>query len=364
MSLRTPSEPQASLEPGLGRENSLGMTSITCESISLSCRNKKSSAEAATSIIGQTVEYVAFHPRMFSPAFIASLPDIDILEILSRRSAVRSLCDLAGDPFLLQRSALGQIYLHVTSDGGVSTLPMIDDAQCSSGALSIDSELAWVSHKAYTGPRGPIGKFQREFENVLAKCEAALPQQRRLEFVFASDAALEGRQRLSCFIGTHRKELEYAENSVFLSSVFRAITTELCEDDETVREWMGFSAPSYFTASIDDKAQAIGTMFRHRLAILHDGLGHDCAADESFLKHVLGIWLHMIKFSGKLTTATFTDPPGTVHLEGPYGPPAHDNEYFPSPLSDMLPGILAYFRRDTEISSGIPTSVGRSNNQD
>jgi hypothetical protein len=149
-----------------------------------------------------------------------------------------------------------------------------------------------------------------------------------------------------------------------MSSVFRAITTELCEDDQTDREWMGFSAPSYFTASIDDKAQAIGTMFRHRLAILHDGLGHDWAADESFLKHVLGICLHMINFSGKLTREKFTDPPGTIHHENPYHPQRDDNEYQPSPLSDLLPGMLAYFRRNAEVSSGIPTSVVRTDNED
>lgn len=274
---------------------------------------------------------------------MATLSGIDSLETLSRRSAVQSLCDFAGDPCLLNSLTPSELYLEVTSNGGVSSLPTANGAACSAAALSIDSQLAWVLEAANVTPGGPVWKFLRELENVQAKCETALPQQRRLEFILASDITYEGRQRLLYPLQRHRKNLEHAENSVFRSSVLKAVMADFSEDDD---HSLGLSAPEYTTASEDDKLQGIGTMFRQRLAILHAGMGIDLAADESFLQHVLGVWMHMINFNGKLTKKKFADPPGTLHFENPYGPPLHDNEYFPSPLTDVLPDVLAYFRRD------------------
>jgi hypothetical protein len=107
-----------------------------------------------------------------------------------------------------------------------------------------------------------VWKFLREFNNVLALCECALPQQRRISFILESDVGSEAGLVFPKPVESHRRELESAEGCVFRSSVLRACTTELLYgledelDTEVISHGLGSSL--YVNASTKSKVHHIG----------------------------------------------------------------------------------------------------------
>jgi hypothetical protein len=86
-------------------------------------------------------------------------------------------------------------------------------------------------------------------------------------------------------------------------------------------------------------------MLRHRLAVSHDEMGGDDATKGDFLKHVLGIWLHMIIFNGQLVKKTLDGPPGTKYFESPYDLSPDGGGYFTEPIAALLSVVLAYLSK-------------------
>lgn len=291
---------------------------------------------------------------MLDPATVASLSSLRSLESLASRTALDALGAFTGEGRSFSSFRDCPFALIVTSDNSVQALNTVDEATCSSGAHTITSRTAWITESPVTAPTGPVWKWLREFDNVLALCEDALPQQRRLQFVLESDATPEGRERFPRPVETHLRELISAEDWVFRSSVFSAVVWDLWENENALD---GVSGRAYVNASEDGKARKIGSMLRQRSAILHAVMVRDRPERESFLRHVLGIWLHMINFNGKLGKKKLSGPPGTIYWESPYHQVADgeddedsdqiDEHGFCPTIAKLLPGVLAYFREQT-----------------
>jgi hypothetical protein len=300
-----------------------------------------------TSIFSDTLLRLAQDPQLLDPVSVRSLPTFPCLEAIASRCAVTCVTQCTGHSSILGSVGMKHLTLVVTSGNGVESLSSVDATTCAVGAQGLANQLGWAFAPAAISPGGPVWKFQGEFENVLSLCERALPQRRRIKFILEEDVTSEGRQRFPEPVESHRKELESAEGWVFRSSVLQAVTTELLEDLEDEESGQviseGLESPLYVNASTESKKHHIGNMLCHRLAVLHDKMGRDNATKDDFLKHVLGIWLHMLNFSGQLVKETLSGPPGTKYFETPYDLYSVSEEYFAEPIANLLPDVLAYF---------------------
>lgn len=316
---------------------------------------RSSTGGVSMSIIEETMRYLATSPGMLEEAWVASLSPVDSMVTLAYRSTLNSLLDVAGKPFLWPTNILR---LNVLANGLMRGLSSMSEADRRTAASSIESELLNVFGTTDEQSRGQAWKLLREVDNMIVKCEELLPQKRRLEVILGSRATREGRQRLSVTVIKHHEGLQDAERSVFHSAVFRTIAAGFIEPEEG----MSIAESRYLAASDADKAYAIGNVLRNRVAILNDDLKRDRSQDDVFLKHVLGVWMHMINFNGHLGKV-LKGSPDTVHYETPYrhtGPP--EDEFSPS-LMAVLPFVLAYCRYGLRTSRLFYDPKGASDDQ-
>lgn len=321
----------------------LGITRMQSSINNLTCTFSESMYQLATGL-----------RSMLDPSTIVKLHPLHSFRTVGLRRDLKTLGDLATlktaeDCLWGHLLGASSIKNELTSGGHKTTPSVVDETRCSTLVRQIKSDAAWIFDESLSIPGGPTWKLARELENIRIICEQALPQKNRLAVILGTDIDLPGKERLQFPTEERRRELELAESSVFRAAVREMAVAEgrrsnLIEfDDQEPDDWI----------SRRKREIALGSKFRHRLAILHAKMGQRPC--EGFLKEVVLWWMHMIAFNGKFPQMACQDSPVLECSEFPL----IYNISFDRALVEMLPDVMDYLVRGPAIVSQ-PESVSSS----
>lgn len=288
----------------------------------MSVSEQTQSLGGSFSLFEDNIELVQKSPsRILDPSVIVTLPPHSILESLARRLMSKVCCQLTGGEDAwddLEVSSIDAETLRKISTSFGAThdsSPSVDYGRSLMLANKIKKIVAWYFCKENTRLRAPGWKLEREIEYILATCEKAIPQKRRLEHVLMpkeNDQAFGQAGQLQAARAEIRQKLEAAEALAFKACVLHAISKRIFypipfeqfvpvpgEEEDSLQELEEVASLYYQTASLQEK---IGMTNRQqqRVKIMLECWKIAPGLKTGFMTEVLNEWLHLIALYGKL----------------------------------------------------------------